>query len=71
MYATRKHKGDISINMGLSKRRILLLKEAYSKAKYFACVDFSSLDVNCLLCLPLKNFDIFSEVYAKNLQFYW
>ena len=55
VYRARKHKADISIH--LTKRCYLLLKDAYRKAKNSANVDFACADINCSLCLRLKNGD--------------
>ena len=57
VYRARKHKADIAIHLDLTKRRYLLLKDAYSKAKNCASVDFACADINCSLCLRLKNGD--------------
>ena len=54
VYTARKHKADIAILLDLTKRRYLLLKNAYGKAKY---CDFACADINCSLCLQLKNGD--------------
>ena len=55
VYRARKHKADIAIHLDLTKRRYLLLKDAYGKAKNCASVDFTYGDINCLLCFRLKN----------------
>ena len=55
VYRARKHKADIAIHLDLTKRRYLLLKDAYGKAKNCASVDFACADINCSLCLRLKN----------------
>ena len=57
VYRARKHKSDISIHKNLAKRRYVLLKDAYSKAKDWASVDFACADINCSLCLRVKNGD--------------
>ena len=57
VYRARKHKADIAIHLDLTKRRYLLLKDAYGKAKNCASVDFACADINCSLCLRLKNGD--------------
>ena len=51
VYRARKHKADIAIHLDLTKRRYLLLKDAYGKAKNCASVDFACADINCSLCL--------------------
>ena len=53
----RKHKADIAIHMDLTKCCYLLLKDAYDKAKESASVDFACGDINCSVCLRLKNGD--------------
>ena len=57
VYRARKHKVDITIHLDLTKHCYLLLKDAYSKAKNCTSVDFACADINCLLCLRLKNSD--------------
>ena len=57
VYRARKHKADIAIHLDLTKRRYLLLKDAYGKAKNCASVDFAYADINCSLCLRLENGD--------------
>ena len=57
VYRARKHKADIAIHLDLTKRRYLLLEVAYGKAKNCASVDFACADLNCSLCLRLKNGD--------------
>ena len=57
VYRARKHKADIAIHLDLTKRRYLLLKDAYGKAKNCASVDFACADINCSLCLRLKDGD--------------
>ena len=47
----RKHKVDIAINLDLTKRRYLLLKDVYGKAKNCASVDFACSDINYSHCL--------------------
>ena len=56
-YRARKHKADIAIDLDLTKRHHLLLKSVYGKDKNCASVDFACGDINCLLCLRLKNGD--------------
>ena len=51
VYRARKLKTDIAIHLNLTKHRYLLSKDAYSKAKNCASVDFAFADINCLLCL--------------------
>ena len=51
VYRARKHKAAITIHLDLTKHRYLLLKDAYSKAKNCASVDFACADINCSLCL--------------------
>ena len=41
----------------LTKRGYLPLKDAYGKAKDCASVGFACADINCSLCLRLKNVD--------------
>ena len=55
LYRARKHKDDIVIYLDITKRRYLLLKDAYGKAKDCAIVDFACANINCSLCLRLKN----------------
>ena len=64
VYRTRKHKADIAIHLDLTKRRYLLLKDAYGKAKNCASVDFACADINCSLCLRLKhgNWKFFNSI---------
>ena len=57
VYRARSHKVDIAIHLDLTKRRYLLLKDAYGKYKDCASVDFACADINCSLCLRLKNGD--------------
>ena len=57
VYRARKHKADITIHLDPTKQPYLLLKNAYSKAKNCTSVDFACADINCLLCLRLKNGD--------------
>ena len=57
IYRSRKHKVEIAIHVDLTKLRYLLLKDAYDKTKYCASVDFACADINCPLCLRLKNSD--------------
>ena len=57
VYWARKHKADIAIHFDLTKSRYLLLKDAYGKAKNYASVDFACADINCSLCLRLKDGD--------------
>ena len=57
VYGTRKHKADIAIHLDLTKRRYSLLKDAYGKAKDCTSFDFTRADINCSLCLRLKNGD--------------
>ena len=57
VYRARKHKADIVIHLDLTERRYLLLKNAYGKAKDCANIDFACADINCSLCLRLKNSD--------------
>ena len=45
VYRARKRKSNISVHLNLTKRRYLLLKDAYNKVKV----------VNCSLCLGLRN----------------
>ena len=66
VYRARKHKADIAIHLDLTKRRYLLLKDAFGKAKNCASVVFACADINCSLCVQLKNGD------WKNLRdYYW
>ena len=51
------NKADITIHLDLTKCRYLLLKDAYGKAKNCASVDFACADINCSLCLRLKDGD--------------
>ena len=51
----RKHKADIAIHIDLTKRRYLLLKDAYGKTKNWASVDSACADINFSLCFRLKN----------------
>ena len=53
-YRAMKEKSDIAIHLDLTKRRYLLLN-AYGKAKNCASVEFACADINCSLCLRLKN----------------
>ena len=53
-YRAMKQKSDIVIHLDLTKRRYLLLN-AYGKAKNCASVEFACADINCSLCLRLKN----------------
>ena len=46
VYRARKHKAAIAIHLDLTKRRYLLLKHAYGKAKDCASVDFACADIN-------------------------
>ena len=55
VYRARKHKDDIVIHLDITKRRYLLLKDAYGKAKDCAIVHFACANINCSLCLRLKN----------------
>ena len=48
MYRVRKHKADISIHTDLTKRRCLLLKYAYAKAK--DCTSVTSLERMLIVC---------------------
>ena len=48
VYRARKHKADIAIHLDLTKRRYLLLKDAYSKAKNCASVDFDWLALSSI-----------------------
>ena len=57
VYTARKHKADIAIYLDLTKRRYLLLKDTYIRANNCASVDFACADINCSLCLRLKNGD--------------
>ena len=57
VYRARKHKADIVIHLDLTKRRYLLLKDTYGKAKNCLSDNFACADINCLLCLRLKNGD--------------
>lgn len=57
----KKHKADIKIHLDLTKCHYLSLKDAHSKAKNFASVDFTCADVNCLFCLRLNN-EIFQSL---------
>ena len=57
VYRARKHKANIAIHLDLTKRRYLILKDAYGKAKDCASVDFACADINGSLCLRLKNRD--------------
>ena len=50
-YRARKLKADIAIHLNLTKRCYLLLKDAYSKAKNCANIDFACADIICLLYL--------------------
>ena len=52
-----KQKADIAIHLDLTKRRFLLLKDAYGKAKNCGSIEFACADINYLLCLRLKNGD--------------
>ena len=53
-YRAMKQKSDIAIHLDLTKCRYLLLN-AYGKAKNCASVEFACADINCSLCLRLKN----------------
>ena len=55
MYRAKKRKADIAIHMDLTKRSCLLLKDAYCKAKDCVSPNFACADINCSLCLRLKN----------------
>ena len=57
VYRARKHKTDIAVHLDLTKGRYLLVKDACSRAKNCASVDFACADINCSLCLRLKNGD--------------
>ena len=57
VYTARKHKADIAIYLDLTKCRYLLLKDTYIRANNYASVDFACADINCSLCLRLKNGD--------------
>lgn len=52
-----KNKADIKIHVDLTNCHYLSLKDAHSKAKNCASVDFTCADVNCLFCLRLNNDD--------------
>ena len=54
---SKKHKADIAIHLELTKHRYLLLKDAHGKAKDCVSVKFVGADINCSLCLRLKNGD--------------
>ena len=56
-YRARKHKANITIHMDLPKRRYLLLKNLYSKAKGCASVKLACTEIICSLCLRLENGD--------------
>ena len=64
VYRAKKHKADIVISLDLTKHRYLLLKDVYGKARDCASVEFACADINCSLCLRLKNGDwkIFSSL---------
>ena len=68
LYGARKDKADIVIYLDLTKRCYLLLKDAYGKAKDCASVDFICADINCSLCLRLKNGDRKSFNSLEELQ---
>ena len=62
VYRAKKHNGPnltwlfVKSRYLLNKRRYLL-KDAYGKAKGCANVNFACADINCFLCLRLKNGD--------------
>ena len=51
----RKRKSNISVHLYLTKRRYLLLKDAYNKVKDDNRIDFVCVDIRCSLRLRLKN----------------
>ena len=55
IYRAKKRKSNISVQLDLTKRRYLLLKDAYHKVKDNNRIDFVRADINCSLCLRLKN----------------
>ena len=55
--SARKHKADTVIHLDLTKRHYLLFKNTYGKAKDCVIVDLVCADINCLLCVRLKNGD--------------
>ena len=55
VYRDRKRKSNISGHLDLTNRRYLLLKDAYNKVKDDDRIDFVCADINCSLCLSLKN----------------
>ena len=57
VYRARKHKADIAIHLDLTKGRYLLVRDACGRAKNCVSVDFACADINCSLCLRLKNGD--------------
>ena len=54
VYRARKRKINISFHLDLTKRRHLLLKEAYNKVMDDNRIDFVCGDINCWLCLRLR-----------------
>ena len=49
VYRVRKDKFDISIHLGLTKRRYDLLKKARTRIKDFVNVEYTFKDINCFL----------------------
>ena len=57
VYKNRKKSNKFKFQVGLTKRRLLLLKKARDMTKNMANVDFTFSDVNCRLALRLTNGD--------------
>ena len=55
VYRAKKRKNNISIHLDLTKRRYLLLKDAYNKIKDDDRIEFVYSYINCSMCLRLKN----------------